>query len=100
MPSAIVTTHYRYKRPSRKHARAEVLEQAVVSITSKPTVPKPVNDVGKAAIVTARKPGARDVPDMTPEEPQRRGDATDALFRAVTKGRFNARARVDAGKRC
>ena len=34
------------------------------------------------AIVTARKPGKhyRDVPEMTPEEHQRRGDGADAMF--------------------
>jgi hypothetical protein len=34
--------------------------------------------------VTARWPGAKDVPDMTPEEHQRCGDATQVLFRKVT----------------
>jgi hypothetical protein len=34
-----------------------------------------------------RKPGKRfaDVPDMTPEEHQRRGDAADALFREIQR---------------
>jgi hypothetical protein len=33
----------------------------------------------------ARKPGANDVPDTPPEKHGRRGDAADALFRAVAK---------------
>ena len=42
--------------------------------------PAPANDDRKSAIVTARRPGADsvDVPDMTPEEHRRRGDAADA----------------------
>jgi len=44
-----------------------------------------VDQPPKSAIVTARKPGRRssfpDVPDKTPEEHRRRGDAADALFR-------------------
>ena len=46
-------------------------------------------DAGKKpAIVTARKPGKRyaDVPDMTPEERQRRGDAADALWLELVRG--------------
>jgi hypothetical protein len=31
-----------------------------------------------------RRPGAKDVPEMTPEEHQRRGDAADVLFRKAT----------------
>ena len=42
---------------------------------------------GKSAIVTVRKPQSwrSDVPDMTPEEHQRRGDAADALFREMKR---------------
>ena len=42
----------------------------------------------RSAIVTARRPGARssvDVPDMTLEEHQRRGDAADTLFREIVR---------------
>jgi hypothetical protein len=41
----------------------------------------------KSAIVTARTPVKRyrDVPDMTPEEHKRRGDAADALFREMQR---------------
>jgi hypothetical protein len=45
-------------------------------------------DDRKSAIVTARKPGPRsssDVPDMTPEEHKRRGDAADAMFREIKR---------------
>ncbi len=57
---------------------------------------KPCNDnrpepepVKKPAIVAARKPrgdrGFSDVPDLTPEEHQRRGDAAVALFREAVR---------------
>ena len=49
---------------------------------------KPANDDRKSAIVTALQPGARssvDVPDLTPEEHQRRGEAADALWRALVR---------------
>ena len=47
----------------------------------------PANDDRKSAIVTGRKPRSwrSDVPDMTPEEHQRRGDAADALFREMKR---------------
>jgi hypothetical protein len=39
------------------------------------------------AIVTARKQQASaDVPDMTPEEHQRRGAAADAMWRELARG--------------
>ena len=39
----------------------------------------------RAAIVTVRRRGKRfaDVPDMTPEEHRRRGEAADALWREL-----------------
>jgi hypothetical protein len=57
---------FRYFRPSRRSSAAR----------ARPSV-----------IVTARKPGKRyaDVPDMTPEEHRRRGDAADALFREMKR---------------
>jgi len=47
----------------------------------------PANDDRKSAIVTARKPRSwrSDVPDMTPGEHKRRGDAADALFREMKR---------------
>jgi hypothetical protein len=45
------------------------------------------NEEKKSAIVTVRRRGKRfsDVPDMTPEEHQRRGDAAAALFRELKR---------------
>jgi hypothetical protein len=101
----IVTTHYRYKRPPRRKPVAPEVPEAVKTAdpakarTSARAAPKPpANDDGlaepgpppaarKPAIVTARKPGARyaTVPDMTPEEHQRRGEAAQALFREMAR---------------
>jgi hypothetical protein len=66
----IVTTAHRYKRPRKRKA---------VAIAG-PADRKP-------AIVTARRPGARrvDVPDLTPEEYQRRGEAADAPWRELVR---------------
>ena len=58
-------------------------------MTTARKAPAPANDDGprRSAIVTARKPRSwrSDVPDMTPEEHQRRGDAADALFREMKR---------------
>jgi hypothetical protein len=83
MPSRIVTTAYRYKRPPRK--KKPVLLEVPVIVTKRTATPSkvappPANDDRKSAIVTARRPGARssvDLPDLTLEEHQRRGDAAD-----------------------
>jgi hypothetical protein len=70
MPARIVTSAHRPKRPLPK--RKAVALQAT-----------------QPAIVTARKPGKPDrppravLPDMTPEEHHRRGDAADALWRRL-----------------
>jgi hypothetical protein len=107
----IVTTHYRYKPPPRKRKAVPQPRPAVVTPKRKLTVAKqpvpaaavvrkakPCNDnrpepepehlpdAGKKpAIVTARRPGTRFavVPDMTPEEHQRRSDAAAALWREL-----------------
>ena len=50
----------------------------------------------KSAIVTIRKPGKGYVPDLTPEEHQRRGDAAEALFREM-KRRIAAKTRQGGG---
>jgi hypothetical protein len=110
----IVTTHYRYKPPPRKRKAVPLEAPAVVTpkrkrvlSTDRPKLEpastivqkaKPCNDNRpdpallptdgkKSAIVTARKPGKRyaDVPDMTPEEHQRRGDAATALWRELVR---------------
>jgi hypothetical protein len=100
----IVTYAYRPKRPPRKRKEGALDVPAIV----KPTPMKKqqlgpvirlgakgaeaVNDNGEqprpAAIVTAKHPRRRsvpDVPDMTPEEHKRRGDAADALFREMKR---------------
>jgi hypothetical protein len=97
----IVTSHYRYKRPPRKRKAVALDVPVIVCVAStQPRVssrddtpgeakpaPLPANDARKSAIVTAKSPHRRgrfgDVPDMTPEEHKRRGDAADALFREM-----------------
>jgi hypothetical protein len=107
----IVTTNYRYKPPPRKRKTAPLAAPVIVTPKQTPTVAvkadpasavvrkaKPCNDNRpdpaplpidgkKSAIVTARKPGKRfgDVPDLPPEEHQRRGDAADALWRELVR---------------
>jgi hypothetical protein len=89
----IVRTAYRYKRPPRKRQAVAIEGPAVVKAadpvkatqSAGPTASAPANDDRKPArIVTIRKPGAKDVPEMTPDEHQRRGDAAEALFRKIT----------------
>jgi hypothetical protein len=55
---------------------------------AKSVAPFPAADDHKSAVVTAKNPrrgGFGDVPDMTPEEHKRRGDAADALFRELKR---------------
>jgi len=102
----IVTSTYRYKRPARRRQVA-LSEGPAIMGKCAPTAqgsgvqkqhrpeteqgapkPAPANDDRKSAIDTARRPGARssvEVPDMTREEHQRRGDAADALFREMMR---------------
>ena len=90
----IVTSTYRYKRPPRKRKAVPLPVPAVVRSgrkreeVSKPaTHPAPANDDRKSAIVTVKRRSSRfgDVPDMTLEEHQRRGEAADALFREIVR---------------
>jgi hypothetical protein len=104
----VVTTHCRYKRPRRRKQAVALEVPEVVkaadpakvhtSVRPAPKTPPPAIDDGpaepasrdaarKPAIVTARKPGARyaTVPDMTPEEHRRRGDAAQALWRGLMR---------------
>jgi hypothetical protein len=97
----IVTSTYRYKRPPRKRKAVALDVPAIVmpAPTKKRQGPvirlgtkaaEAVNDNGdrKPAIVTAKNPRRGrfgDVPDMTPEEHKRRGDAADALFREMKR---------------
>jgi hypothetical protein len=109
--SRIVTTHYRYKRTPRKSKTVTLEGPAVVKasetepfVTAADEASGPteghVSDAATArpVIITARPPGAKDLPDMTPEEHQRRGDAADALFRKVTKAAAGPASR-DRGPR-
>jgi hypothetical protein len=109
----IVTTSYRYKPPPRKRKAVPLAGPAVVPPKRKRVLPaaeerklktasaivwkaKPCNDnrpEGEAEIptagktVSARRPGKRfaDVPDLTPDEHQRRGDTADALWRELVR---------------
>ena len=90
----IVTSTYRYKRPPRKRKPVPLEGPAIVAKraplrqpASAPKPAAPANDDRKSAIVTVkRRPGRfGDVPDMTLEEHQRRGDAADALFREIVR---------------
>ncbi len=94
MPSRIVTSTYRYKRPPRKKKPVLLEVPAIVVKRVPPSQPAsapkpaaPANDDRKSAIVTVkRRPGRfGDVPDMTPEEHQRRGEAAAALFREIVR---------------
>ena len=94
----IVTTHYRYKRPPRKRKAAALdvrrswrgrgtaagdglphLREAAASQrdrhSQRRSSPRRTRIVGRFG----------DVPDMTPEEHKRRGDAADALFREMKR---------------
>ena len=103
---AIITTHYRYKRPPRKRKAVALEAPAIVrkrgraeAVVPPHTVeePAPGNDNRpmaepaprgtKSAIVTVRRRGKQfgDAPDLTPEEHQRRGDAADALWRELVR---------------
>ena len=81
----IVHYEYRYKRPPRKKKPVALEVPAVVTrrkpAPGKVEAPPPA----KSAIVTIRKPGKGYVPDLTPEEHQRRGDAAEALFREMKR---------------
>ena len=96
----IVTHAYRPKRARKRNAQAATIAGPMI-VTAKRTHPagktsgettfNPQRTLGDepSAIVTARKPGRRssfpDVPDMTPEEHKRRGDAADPLFREMKR---------------
>ena len=105
----IVTTQT-HKRPPRRQPSAAALVPAIVTIRSKRRVTKeeapeataakaaaPPSDDRESAIVTARRPGARlrNVPDLSPEEHQRRGDAADALFREIVRRATESHGNVE-----
>jgi hypothetical protein len=84
----IITYSPRPKRAPRKNAQAAVITgPAIVTAKSKRTHRKVADVVASdepTTIITAKKPHRHgrlgDVPDMTPEEYERRCDAADALF--------------------
>jgi hypothetical protein len=92
----IVITHYRYKRPPRKRKAVALEVPAIVKAApNKQRMIRGDESDAKAApersaIVTAKHPRRRsrfgDVPDMTPEEHKRRGDAADALTGSTGAG--------------
>ena len=95
----IITTVHRYKRPPKKRKPVTIKVPEVVTVRDRKRVakrqvpddpeatPRPANDDRKARIVTTRPKRGRfgDVPDLTPEEHQRRGDAADELFRELVR---------------
>ena len=89
----IVTYAHRYKRPPRKKAQAAAITgPAIVTGKGKRTLRQFADVVASdepATIVTAKNPHRRgrlgDVPDMTPEEYERRCNAADALFRELVR---------------
>ena len=93
VPSRIVTYAHRPKRVPRKKAQAAVITgPAIVTATSKRTHRQFADVVVSgelATIVTAKNPHRHgrlgEVPDMTPEEYQRRCDAADTLFRELVR---------------
>jgi hypothetical protein len=88
---AIVTTHYRYKRPPRKRKAVAIEAPAIVRKAkpgndNRPEAATSSHDETKSAIVTIkRKSRFGDAPDLTPEELQRRGEAADALWRELVR---------------
>jgi len=92
--ASLVPTTYHYKRPPRKRKAVPLEGPVIVGKRVTPSQPgsaskpaTPANDDRKSAIVTARRPGRRfaDVPDMTPEEHRRRGDAATELWRELVR---------------
>ena len=88
----IVTTYYRYRRPPKKKRTQPALAQMIVTATRKTKRAKVMPEVRhdadrKSAIVTMKPRRSRfgDVPDMTPEEHRRRGDAADELWRELVR---------------
>jgi hypothetical protein len=86
MPARMVT-YVRPKRPPKKRKAAPLDGPRIIGDSdTRARALEPAtwdSDNHKAAIVTARRPGARSfgaVPDMTPEEHRRRGDAAAELW--------------------
>ena len=54
-------------------------------VTRRKPAPKKAEVPPTSAIVTIRKRGSDRVPDMTPEEHKRRGNAAEAIFREMKR---------------
>ena len=85
----IVTYVHRPKRARKRKAKAADMP-VIVRAGKKAPVAATNGDDRNPAIVTAKNPRRRhgrfgDVPDMTPEEYKRRGDAADTLFREMKR---------------
>jgi hypothetical protein len=92
MPTRIVTSTYRYKRPPPKRKAVPLEGPAIVTKRApaprQTSAPKPAAaDDRKPVVVTAKRWRGRfgDAPDLTPEEHRRRGDAADTLFRELKR---------------
>jgi hypothetical protein len=84
---AAITAPAVVKARKPKQLHVERLQEAMAARPD-PAIPEPpANDDRKSSIVTVRRRGRRfaDVPDMTPEEHQRRGDLADALWRDMVR---------------
>jgi hypothetical protein len=111
----IVRTAYRYKRPPRRKKPVVLEVPAVITTKSsrrpirvkaaaemqlapvskekqgavQPSTPREAARVAQSAILTIRRQTARIIPPgllaETPEEHRRRGDAADAIWRALVR---------------
>jgi hypothetical protein len=92
---AIIHSSYRPKR-ARKRKVSPAIPQRIVTIATKrvtaaepqPSETQASREPKKSRIVTVRNPrssGFGPVPEMTPDEHQRRGDAAEALFRELVR---------------
>ena len=79
MPSAIVTTTYRSKRPPRKKKPVVLIESAIARAT-------PANGDRKSAIVTARRPTRTKRATEPPEDPEADARVKAFLARMVRTG--------------
>ena len=93
--ASIVHSNYRPKR-ARKRKVSPAIPQRVVTIATKratavetqPPETQASREPEKSRIVTLRNPRSSrfgPVPEMTPDEHQRRGDAAEALFRELAR---------------
>ena len=94
----LVTHFYRPKRARNKKSAVSLAGPRIVTVrraahpteAEQPAPSRVEHEVSeqRPVIVAARNPRRGrfgDVPDMTPEEHQQRGDAAEALFRELTR---------------